>query len=119
MGPSHYSTSQLVIQKVACGGETTRNTLFMQQRDGRWIEDQVDTETAVARKLVEDAQSAIMQVQENMRNAGNVGLTTTKPTTTFEKMLNSVGESLSNLVSSEDGEDGEDEGNDEVDPQQG
>ena len=34
----------------------------------KWIEDYVDRETAVARKRVEDAATAIMQEQEHMRN---------------------------------------------------
>jgi len=75
----------------------------------KWIEDDVERETAVARKWVEDAETAIKQVQDDMRNAEKVGLTTTKPETTFEEMLNAIGNSLSDLASSDDEEDGEDE----------
>jgi len=42
-----------------------------------------------------------------MRNAKNAALTTTKPETTFEEMLNIIGVSLSDLASSDDQEDGE------------
>jgi len=34
----------------------------------KWIEDYEDRETAVARKRVQDAETAIMQGQEHMRN---------------------------------------------------
>jgi len=43
------------------------------------IEDHVDRETAVARKWVEDAETAIEQEQEDKGNAQKTGLTTTKP----------------------------------------
>jgi len=35
----------------------------------KWITDYVDRETAVARKRVQDAETAIMQEQEDLRNA--------------------------------------------------
>jgi len=79
----------------------------------------VERETTVARKRVEDAETAIKQAQEEMRNAENVGLTTTKPETTFDGMLNAIGDSLSDLASSDDGEDGEDEDDDEDNPELG
>jgi len=50
-----------------------------------------------------------------MRNAEKGGLTTTKPETTFEEMLNAFWDSLSDLARSDDGEDGEDEDDDEAD----
>jgi len=46
----------------------------------------VERETALARKRVEDAETAIQQVQDDMRNAEKAGLTTTKPETTSEEM---------------------------------
>jgi len=51
-----------------------------------------------------------------MRKAEKAGLTTTKPETTFKGMLNAIGDSLSDLSSSEDEEDGEDEEDDEENP---
>jgi len=54
-----------------------------------------------------------------MRNAGKARLTTTKRETTLEEMLNAIGGSLSDLVSSDDGEDGEDEDAAEEDPELG
>ena len=68
---------------------------------------------------VEDAEKAIKQEQEGMRNAGNTGLTTTKPETTFEEMLNAMGDSLSDFASSDDREDVEDEDDHEEDPELG
>jgi len=64
----------------------------------------VERETAVARKRVEDAETAIEQKQDDMRNAEKVELTTTKPELTFEEMLNAIGDSLNDLASSDDGE---------------
>jgi len=78
----------------------------------KWIGDYVDGETAVARMQVEDAETAIKQDQENMRNAEMVGLTTTNPETTLEDMLNAIGDGLSEHACSDDGEDGEAEGDD-------
>jgi len=64
---------------------------------------------------VEDAETAIKQVHDDMRNAENAGLTTTKPETTCEGMLNAIGYSLSHLLSSDDEEDGKDKDNLEED----
>ena len=77
----------------------------------------MERETAVARMRAEDAETAMKQVQEEMRNAENAGLTTTKPEPTFEEMLNAIGDSLSDLARFEYGEDGEDEDDDENHPE--
>jgi len=82
----------------------------------KWIQDHVEIETALAGKRVEDAEIAIKQVQDDMRNAEKAELTTTKPETTFEEMLNTIGDSLSNLATSDDENDGEDVDDDEEDP---
>ena len=70
----------------------------------------------MARKRVEDAESAIQQEQDDMKNAEKVGLTTTRPETTFEEMLNAIRDVVSDLAHSDDGEVGEDEDDDEEDP---
>jgi len=75
----------------------------------------VERETAVARMRVEDAEIAIKQEQDDMRNAEMAGLTATTPETTFDEMLNAIGDSLSDLARSDDGEDGEDKAGDEED----
>jgi hypothetical protein len=81
----------------------------------KWIEDYVERETAVARKRIQDAKTAMMKEQEHMENVEKGRLTTTKPEITFEEMLNDIGDSLSDLPSSNDEEDGEDEDDDEKD----
>jgi len=79
----------------------------------------VERETAVARKWVVHAETVIEQEQDDSRNAEMAGLTTTKPETTFEEMLNTIGDSLSDLASSDNGEDEEDEDDDEEHPARG
>jgi len=81
----------------------------------KWIEDYKERETAVARQRVQDAETAIMQEQEHMGDVEMGRSTTTRPEMTFEEMLNAIGDSLSDLTSSEDEEDGEDEDDDEED----
>ena len=76
----------------------------------------MESDTTVARKRVQDAETAIKQVQDDMRNAENTGLTTTKPETTCEEVLRASRDRLSDLPSSDHGEDGEDEDDDEEDP---
>ena len=66
--------------------------------------------TAVARKQVQDAQTAIVQGDTT---APNGGATTGTPATTFEELLNAIGDSLSDLASCDDEQDGEDEEDDE------
>jgi len=73
-----------------------------------WIVDYVDTETTVARKRVQAAETAIMKEHEDISNAKKVGLTTRKPKKTFDEMLNAIGDRLSNLACSDDEEDSED-----------
>jgi len=73
----------------------------------------MERETAVARKRVQDAETTIIQELNDMTTAENVGTTTGKPETTFEDMLNPIGDSLSNLASSDEEQDGEDKEYDE------
>jgi len=79
----------------------------------------MNRETALVRKRVQDAETAIMEEQEPMRNVEKARSTTTQPETTCEEMLNAIRDSLSDLASSEDEEDGEDEDDDEEDTQLG
>ena len=69
----------------------------------------------MARKRDKDTQTTIQPVQDDMRNAEKAGLTTTKPETTFEEMLNAIRDSLSVLPSSDDEEDWDDQDDDEED----
>jgi len=68
------------------------------------IEDFVDTETAVARKKVQDSETAIIQEQEDMRNAEKAQSTTRKPETSFDEMLNAIRDNLGDLASSDNEE---------------
>ena len=96
---------------------TCQKTHFLSNKEKKkWIEDYVDRETAVARKLVKDAETATEQVQDDMWNAENAGLTTTKPEPTFEEMLNGIRDSLSDLENYDHELDGKDEDHDEDDP---
>jgi hypothetical protein len=79
-----------------------------------WIEDYVERETAVARKRVEDAEAAVYQELDNMTHADILGLTCREPETTFEEVLVAIGDSMSDLAISDDGENGEDEDNEET-----
>jgi len=85
----------------------------------KWIQDYVERETTVARKWVQDAETAIRQEWNDMTTAENMGATTRKPETVFEEMLNSIGDSLSDLASSEEEQDREDVEYDEEDTELG
>ena len=63
----------------------------------------------MASKPVQEADTATMQQQEDMRNVEKAQWTTTKPQTTFEEMLNALSDSLGNLASSDHEEYGDDE----------
>ena len=71
------------------------------------MEDDVERETAGARKRVEDAEAAVQQKQEDMKHAEITGLTNKEPAKTFQEMMVGIRDSLSDLASSNDGEDGE------------
>ena len=122
----HYANegkSSLEVERVGALGALhslqSKNKLLAEKRQEthflskdekeQWIKDYVERETAVARKQVQDPETAIMQELNGMTTAENVGATTGKPKTTFEEMLNALGDSLSDLESSDEEQDGEDE----------
>jgi len=80
----------------------------------KWIEDYDGRETAGARKRVEDAEAAVLEEQDDMKHAEIAGLTYREPEKPFEQMLVAIGDSMSDLVSSDDGEAGEDEDDEEI-----
>ena len=57
-----------------------------------------------------------MLEQEEMRNCENVGLTSREPHKTVEEMMIAIGDSLSNLASSENEDNGDDQ--DDEDPKE-
>jgi len=98
--------------------EKHQETHFLSNEEKeKWVEDYVERETAGARKRVEDAEAAVQQEQDDMTHAEIAGLTSSEPETTFEEMLVAIGDRLSDLASSDDGEDGEHE--DEEETEQG
>jgi len=86
---------------------------FSNQGREKWIEDYVERETAVSRKPVHDPQTALMQEHEHMVNVKKGQSTTTKLEIPLKEMLKAIGDSLSDLASSKDKEDREDEDDDE------
>ena len=80
----------------------------------KWIENYVDRETAQARQRVEAADAVIRQEQKVTETAENSGLTTRELKITFHKMIVAIRDSLSNIASSDNGEDGEDEYHEET-----
>jgi len=97
-------------------GKQQETDFVSNEQKKKWIEDYVETKTAVATKQVEDAETAINPEQDDMRNAEKAGLTTTKPETQFREMLNAIRYSLSALASSENGKDGDDKDEEEDNP---
>jgi hypothetical protein len=79
------------------------------EENEKWSEDYVERETAGARKQVDDAEAAIQQDQDDMTHAEMVGLTSREPEKSFEEMLVAIRDSLSDIASSDNGEDWEDE----------
>jgi len=115
LGVGHCLRSK---QKLAAGKQRQTYLLGNEEKE-KWIKDYVERATTVATKRVEDAETAIKQEQDDMRNAEKAGLVTTKPETTFEEMLNAIGDSLSDPASSDDEEVGEHEDDDEEVPVRG
>jgi len=83
------------------------------QENEKSFEDYADRETTGSRKCVEEAATAIMQAQYEMRNAEKAQLTTRMPGKWFNELLNSIEDSLSDLASSDDEEDGYDKEDEE------
>jgi len=83
------------------------------EEKAKWIKDYVDRETTLARMQVQDAETAIRQEQEDIKNAEKAGSTNKKPEKTYQEMLNAIRDGLNNLASSDNEEEGEDEDDDE------
>jgi hypothetical protein len=89
--------------KKKLAAEKRQETHFLcNEEKEKWIEDFVERETAVARKRVQDADTTLMR---DMKTAANECATTGKPDTMLEEMLNAIGDSLSDLASSDDEQD--------------
>jgi len=79
------------------------------------IEDYVERETAGARIRVEDTEAAIKKEQEDTEAAENTELTTREPEKTLNEMMLAIWHSLSDIASSDDWEDGEDDDDQDTD----
>jgi len=66
-------------------------------------------ETAAARKRVENAERPIKREQEDMRRGEYMGLTTSEPEKTFVETIIATRDSMSDLSSFNDEDDGEDD----------
>ena len=87
--------------------EKRRETHFSRNEEKeKWIEDYVERETAGARKRLEDAEAAVQQVEEDMKHAEIAGLTTREREKAFEEIMVTIRDSLSDLASCDDGQDG-------------
>jgi len=99
-----------VRSKKKLAPEKRRETHFLSNEEKeKWIEDYVERETAGARKRVEDAEAAVQHEQDNTTYGEIAGLTPREPEKTFEEMMAAIADTLSDLASSVDGEDGQDE----------
>ena len=95
--------------------EMRREThLLSTEENEKWIEDNVERETAGARKRVEDAEAAVQHKQDDTMHAEIAGLTSREPEKTFEVMLVAIGDSLRDLASSDNGVDGAEEDDEET-----
>jgi len=75
---------------------------FSNKQKEKSIEYYVERETVVARKQVQDAETAIMQELKDMTTAESADGTTRIPETTCEEMWNTIRDSLSDLATSND-----------------
>jgi hypothetical protein len=74
--------------KKRLAAEKRQETHFLNNEEKHnWIKDSVERGTTLARKRVQDAETAIMQEQKDMTTAESTGGTTRKPETMFEEML--------------------------------
>jgi hypothetical protein len=96
--------------KKMLSAESRRETHFLSNEEQeKRNEDYIARETAGARKRIEDAEGAVQQDQDDMKHAEITGLTSREPEPMFEEMLVAIGDTLSDLASSDNGEDVEDE----------
>jgi hypothetical protein len=100
--------------------EKSQGTHFARNEEKeKSIEDYAERESGVARKQVQDAETAIMQEVKDMTTAASAATTTRKPETTFDDMLNPIGGRLSEHACSDHEQDREDKEDDEEDTELG
>jgi hypothetical protein len=79
----------------------------------------VERETAVARKPVQDTQTAIVQELEDMTPADSAGATSRKAERNVDERLNAIGETLNDLAISNDQQEVENENDEQEDTELG
>jgi len=115
-GPSVGSIAQLTIQKEAFSREKTRNALCSKQ----WREREMDRGFCEGRNHCGKETSSSCRDSDYARAqryeyCWKCGSDNQQARTTFEEMLNAIGDSLSDLASSDHKQDGEDKEVDEDD----
>jgi len=95
-------------KKLAAEKSCETHFLSKEEKD-KWIEYYVGRETTGARKRVEDAQAAVQHEQDDIVHAEIAGFMSREPEMTFDGMMAAIGDCLSDLATSDNGEDGEDE----------
>jgi len=104
--------------KKKLAAEKRQEMLFLRNEEKeKWINDYAERETAEARQRVDDTEAAVQQEQHETRKREIMGLTNWEAEHTVPQMMVAIGDCLSNLASSNDGEVGEDE--DDVETEQG
>jgi hypothetical protein len=98
----------ILQSKKKLAAERRQQTNLLQSKDNeKWIEDYVERETAVDKKQVEDAKTAIKQEQNNTTSGESGRLTCREPRQMIEEILDPIGDCLSHLPSFDDKQDGE------------
>jgi hypothetical protein len=102
------SRKKLVVEK------RQETHILRTEENEKWIDNDVQRGTAGARNRVEHAEAAVQQEQDDITHAEIVGLTSRKPEKTIEEILVAIGDSLSDLASSDNGENGEHQDDEET-----
>jgi hypothetical protein len=107
-----------MAQNEASGGEERETHRLSNSQNKSFFTDSVEQPTAGAKKQLEHTNTVIMEEQEDLSDAQNKQSITRKLQIRFEKMLNAIGDSLSNLPNPDVEEDRYDK-EDEVDTELG
>jgi len=112
--PSLWGIVQHAIQKEACGQVTKRNAILMQWRERIMDRGLCWERNRWGKKASWRRRGPIQQVQTESTKAENVGSWNREPTKTFQGIIVAIRDSLSDLASSDDEQDGEDADDEET-----
>jgi hypothetical protein len=94
--------------KTQLAAEKQREMHFLRNTvKEKWFEHYVEGETAWARKQLQGVEAADQQERPDVKHAEIMGLTNGGTEKTFKEIIVDIGDSLSDLASPNDGEDGE------------